>query len=81
MNPVSGKYKSDGPDEIWEVEFTIAYTNFDHEQNWTQRTFKGESVSRYMNEVNDLDDCHYPMFHHVDYLLDPDVFLQIGDKP
>lgn len=50
MNPVSGKYKSDGPDEIWEVQFTITYTNFDHERNWTQRTFKGESVSRYVNE-------------------------------
>lgn len=52
-NPVSGKYKSVGPEEIWEVTFTITYLEFDKENNWTKRTFKGDSTSRTMNDAGD----------------------------
>ncbi len=52
-NPVSGKYKSEGPEEIWEVTFTITYLEFDKENNWTKRTFKGDSTSRTMNDTGD----------------------------
>lgn len=52
-NPVSGKYKSEGPEEIWEVTFTITYLEFDKENNWTKRTFKGDSTSRTMNDSGD----------------------------
>lgn len=45
-NPVAGKYTSDGPAEIWEVNFTISYDKFDSKGNWLARTFKGESVTR-----------------------------------
>ncbi len=43
LNPVAGKYKSDGPQEVWEVLFTIVYNKFDSKGNWLSRTFKGES--------------------------------------
>ena len=49
-NPVSGTYTSDGPDEIWEVEFSISYLKFDKEGNWTERLFKGTSSTRQMKD-------------------------------
>lgn len=48
-NPIAGKYRSEGPDQLWEVEFTIEYLDFDSERNWLKRSFKGESTTRNMN--------------------------------
>lgn len=49
LNPIAGKYKSDGPQEIWEVLFTIRYNKFDSKGNWLSRTFKGESSTSQMD--------------------------------
>lgn len=52
-NPISGKYKSEGPEELWEATFTITYLDFDKENNWTKRSFKGDSTSRTMTDTGD----------------------------
>lgn len=49
-NPISGTYKSDGPDGMWSATFTITYDKFDRESNWLTRTFKGETVSQIIND-------------------------------
>lgn len=52
-NPISGKYESEGPDQEWKVTFTIVYTDFDRENNWTRRSFKGEATTRVMTASGD----------------------------
>lgn len=55
-NPVAGKYISDGPAEIWEVNFTISYDKFDPKGNWLARTFKGESITRSATDDGEYGD-------------------------
>jgi len=52
-NPVKGEYKTEGPDGLWEVDFTITYLDFDRENNWTKRSFEGKSSTSVLKETGD----------------------------
>lgn len=52
-NPISGEYVSEGPDGRWKANFSIVYEQFDRENNWVKRIFKGESSSTQMDANGD----------------------------